>query len=111
MDEVLDRCIETIDRTSKLTSEEFYFYLLVTFHEGMHAEALAYTRQTLGYPAPRFAANQAARSDSADLFQAIPMFPVELSLSARPRTFLLLSTTKNGRIPSRSNPFASLARR
>jgi iron(II)-dependent oxidoreductase len=68
MDEVLDRCIETIDRTSKLTSEEFYFYLLVTFHEGMHAEALAYTRQTLGYPAPRFAANQAARSDSADFF-------------------------------------------
>jgi iron(II)-dependent oxidoreductase len=25
---------------------------LATFHEGMHAEALAYTRQTLGYPAP-----------------------------------------------------------
>src|SRR5512132_131124 len=68
MDEVLDRCIETIDKTSKLTSEEFYFYLLATFHEGMHAEALAYTRQTLGYSAPRFAANQTARSDSAGPF-------------------------------------------
>src|SRR5437016_12454037 len=54
MDETLDRCIEYIDRPSKLTSEEFYFYLLATFHEGMHAEALAYTRQTLGYAAPRF---------------------------------------------------------
>ena len=68
MDEVLDRCIEYIDRTSKLTSEEVYFYLLATFHEGMHAEALAYTRQTLGYSAPRFAANQTARSDSAGPF-------------------------------------------
>ena len=65
MDEVLDRCIEYIDRSSKLTSEEFYFYLLATFHEGMHAEALAYTRQTLGYSAPRVGVNQTARNDSA----------------------------------------------
>ena len=65
IDEVLDRCIEGIDRTSKLTPEEFYFYLLATFHEGMHAEALAYTRQTLGYAAPRVEVNQTARSDSA----------------------------------------------
>jgi iron(II)-dependent oxidoreductase len=55
MDEVIDRCVEYIDRNSDLTPEEFYFYLLATFHEGMHAEALAYTRQTLGYPVPRFA--------------------------------------------------------
>jgi EgtB-related family protein len=68
MDEVLDRCIEHIDRTSKLTAEEFYFYLLATFHEGMHAEALAYTRQTLGYAAPRFAADQTAWKDSAGPF-------------------------------------------
>ena len=68
MDEVLDRCIETIDRTSKLTSEEFYFYLLATFHEGMHAEALAYTRQTLGYSVPRFVAKQTAPNDSAGPF-------------------------------------------
>ena len=65
MDEVLDRCIECIDRPSKLTSEEFYFYLLATFHEGMHAEALAYTRQTLGYSALRVGVNPTARNDSA----------------------------------------------
>jgi iron(II)-dependent oxidoreductase len=53
MDEVLDRSVEYIDRPFALTPEEFYFYLLATFHEGMHAEALAYTRQTLGYAAPR----------------------------------------------------------
>ncbi|HXV83142.1 MAG TPA: selenoneine synthase SenA [Candidatus Binatia bacterium] len=52
MDEVLDRAVEYIDRASSLTAEELYFYLLATFHEGMHAEALAYTRQTLGYTAP-----------------------------------------------------------
>lgn len=30
-----------------------YFTLLSTFHEDMHGEAFAYTRQTLGWPAPR----------------------------------------------------------
>src|SRR5262249_3603261 len=29
-----------------------YFVLLAIFHEDMHAEAFAITRQTLGYPAP-----------------------------------------------------------
>jgi iron(II)-dependent oxidoreductase len=61
MDEVLDRCVESIDRPSKLTPEEFYFYLLATFHEGMHAEALAYTRQTLGYAAPRLAIDETTK--------------------------------------------------
>ena len=65
MDEVLDRSIEYIDRTSELTSEEFYFYLLATFHEGMHAEALAYTRQTLAYSAPNFVPNKIVPNDSA----------------------------------------------
>lgn len=31
-----------------------YFYQLATFHEDMHAEAFAYTRQTLGLPRPAF---------------------------------------------------------
>lgn len=30
-----------------------YFAALALFHEDMHGEALLYTRQTLGYPAPR----------------------------------------------------------
>ena len=33
--------------------DEVYFTLLSVFHEDMHAEAFTYTRQTLGYPAPR----------------------------------------------------------
>ena len=31
-----------------------YFRMLATFHEDMHTEALLYTRQFLGYPAPAF---------------------------------------------------------
>jgi iron(II)-dependent oxidoreductase len=52
MNEVLERCCERIAGKFQLAPEEFYFYWLTTFHEAMHAEALAYTRQTLGYPAP-----------------------------------------------------------
>ena len=52
MDEVIERCITRIDNGKELSDDEFYFYWLTTFHEGMHAEALAYTRQTLGYSAP-----------------------------------------------------------
>lgn len=52
--EVLERCIRCIDSASELSPDEFYFYWLTTFHEGMHAEALAYTRQTLGYKPPSF---------------------------------------------------------
>ena len=68
MDEVLDRCIEHIDRNSELTSEELYFYLLATFHESMHAEALAYTRQTLGYPPPRFAITPTTHANAGSPF-------------------------------------------
>ena len=64
MDRVLERCIEALDSPRQLSAAEFYFGLLATFHEGMHAEALAYTRQTLGYPAPALdgAANAFARA-------------------------------------------------
>ncbi len=53
MDEVLERICEYLDAARALSAEEFYFALLATFHEGMHAEALAITRQTLAYPAPK----------------------------------------------------------
>ena len=55
MNEVLERCICGIDGKSELSPDEYYFYCLATFHEGMHSEALAYTRQTLGYSPPLFA--------------------------------------------------------
>jgi iron(II)-dependent oxidoreductase len=64
MDDVLERCLDTIDDSSDFSTEEFYFYLLAAFHEAMHAEALAYTRQTLGYPAPHFAGLEPSHDDS-----------------------------------------------
>jgi iron(II)-dependent oxidoreductase len=57
---VLDDCLELIDKPKELSQEEHYFFLLALFHEGMHAEALAYTRQTLGYAAPTFVAQEPA---------------------------------------------------
>jgi EgtB-related family protein len=53
MKEVFDRCVARIESSSELSADEFYFYWLTIFHEGMHAEALAYTRQTLGYRTPK----------------------------------------------------------
>jgi iron(II)-dependent oxidoreductase len=61
MNEVFERCVTGIDGKSELSPDEFYFYWLTTFHEGMHAEALAYTRQTLGYPPPRLVQPSALR--------------------------------------------------
>ncbi len=45
---------EILDRAAALAAGELdpYFARLAVFHEDMHAEAFAYTRQTLGYPAP-----------------------------------------------------------
>jgi iron(II)-dependent oxidoreductase len=37
------------------SEEESFLYQLVALHEDMHAEAFIYTRQTLSYPAPKFA--------------------------------------------------------
>ncbi len=54
MREVFERCAEYIDGAKELSAAERYFYLLTLFHEGMHAEALAYTRQALGYSTPAF---------------------------------------------------------
>src|ERR1700730_11424809 len=52
MQQVLDRVREGLDRSDAVTEEEAYFHWLPVMHENMHAEALLYTRQTLGYPAP-----------------------------------------------------------
>jgi iron(II)-dependent oxidoreductase len=52
MQDILDRVVVHLEE-DPVTPEVEYFHLLPLFHEDMHAEALAYTRQTHGYPAPR----------------------------------------------------------
>ncbi|HWN99465.1 MAG TPA: SUMF1/EgtB/PvdO family nonheme iron enzyme, partial [Blastocatellia bacterium] len=57
MGKVLDRVIESSSSSNEKPSEGYdrsYFLRLALFHEQMHAEAITYTRQTLGYGAPRF---------------------------------------------------------
>src|SRR6185295_6761533 len=56
MQEVLDRVIESSSPGQKQIDgyNQRYFLQLALFHEQMHAEAITYTRQTLGYRAPKF---------------------------------------------------------
>jgi iron(II)-dependent oxidoreductase len=57
MQRVLDRVIESsTSSTDKQINgyNQSYFLQLALFHEQMHAEAITYTRQTLGYGSPRF---------------------------------------------------------
>jgi iron(II)-dependent oxidoreductase len=61
MEEVLERTISALESAADFSQDARYFYGLAMFHEGMHAEALACTRQTLGYPAPAFAPGQVSR--------------------------------------------------
>jgi iron(II)-dependent oxidoreductase len=56
---VLERAIEFLVG-KKLDKEENYFPFLAIFHEDMHAEAITYTRQTLGYPPPQWGVPLAA---------------------------------------------------
>jgi iron(II)-dependent oxidoreductase len=57
LEEVRDRVLERLHRREP-SREEVYFTLLSTFHEDMHTEAFTYTRQTLGYAAPRLGVKQ-----------------------------------------------------
>lgn len=51
-DDVLDATLAALDRAGE-SDDELYFFRLVLYHEDMHGEAFAYTRQTCGYPAPQ----------------------------------------------------------
>src|SRR5712671_6343090 len=49
LSETLERSLEVLGSPPDAAA---YFHKLVLFHEDMHGEAFAYTRQTLGYPPP-----------------------------------------------------------
>ncbi len=57
MRETHERCLEAARQGG-----DPYFHALALFHEDMHDEAFTYTRQTLSYPAPRFAIAAAPRA-------------------------------------------------
>ncbi len=55
LNEVRLRVLEELER-GEPGEELGYFIRYTTFHEDMHAEAMTYTRQTLGYSQPKFSA-------------------------------------------------------
>src|SRR5687767_7526563 len=61
LERVLERVLERMDREGA-TPHMRYFAQLAASHEEMHCEAFTYTRQTLGYPAPRPGAGKVSPS-------------------------------------------------
>lgn len=64
--QILERVTETYSAASnKLDGyDEAYFVRLALLHECMHAEAITYTRQTLGWPAPRLAVAEGGKGQA-----------------------------------------------
>jgi gamma-glutamyl hercynylcysteine S-oxide synthase len=61
---VQDALVSRLDRPLA-SEEESFLYQLTTFHEDMHDEAFTYTRQTLGYPEPKFRGSRLAADAEA----------------------------------------------
>jgi len=53
----MTRVIDEIGSTQPHGKDASYFLTLALFHEDMHGEAITYTRQTLGRPAPKLSAS------------------------------------------------------
>ena len=116
---VLNRVVtvnrETIDKQIDGYGQS-YFLRLALFHEQMHAEAITYTRQTLGYPPPGLAsranpaASTAVRPRDAEKGRGppgTPASPVEgFSLVNHPERLSNL-TTNCHRTRWKSRPFRS----
>src|SRR6516164_10974048 len=62
MQRVLDRVLERLE--CREDEQDVYFIQLAIFHEDMHAEAFAITRQTLSYSAPQIESSPLAISRS-----------------------------------------------
>ena len=66
---VLERTLERLAREPD-NERLRYFVRLSTLHEDMHAEALHYTHQTLGYPNPQFGDGARTNSGSVPEFKS-----------------------------------------
>lgn len=62
---VQDAMLERL-KSDNASEQETALYLLTIYHEDMHDEAFTYSRQTLGYPAPIFAAMQDGRVNGVE---------------------------------------------
>ena len=97
MTDVLERQLDRLG--GGIDGSARYFYELSIRHEDMHVEALAYTRQTLGY-APTGRARASCGSRPPGRGPAMSKCPADAGVSVRPPPTASSSTTRNG--PTRS---------
>jgi iron(II)-dependent oxidoreductase len=65
LDTVLDATLDQLEHADD-SAAALYFFQLALYHEQMHGEAFAYTRQTCGYPEPQ-PARRAEASTAGDV--------------------------------------------
>jgi iron(II)-dependent oxidoreductase len=76
LERVIGPCPPGVARSGRPEGySEAYFMRLALFHEYMHAEAMTYTRQTLGYPAPRIAITQRANGQGGHAYSTARVHP------------------------------------
>jgi ergothioneine biosynthesis protein EgtB len=62
LDDVFSATLDTLERAEE-DDARLYYFRLALYHEGMHDEAFAYTRQTCGLPAPALPTRATANRD------------------------------------------------
>jgi iron(II)-dependent oxidoreductase len=82
MQRELDEVIGAARAGAPSRKDPVYFHTLALYHEDMHGEAFVYTRQTLGYPAPKISASPAQRAGPLPGDVAVPAGTYEIG--ARP---------------------------
>jgi iron(II)-dependent oxidoreductase len=98
MRDVLERTCEALR-----DGEHRYFHELALFHEDMHGEALAYTRQTLAYPPPPWHCDPAPQSGPWPGDVEIPGGTLELG--AKPNAPHFVFDNEKWAHPVRVEPF------
>lgn len=88
---VLERVLDRLE-SHTLTPTLRYFHRLVVFHEDMHGEALAYTRQTLGLREPAYAAPVA--SGGGPLHGDVELLGGRATLGASPSASFVFDNEK-----------------
>ena len=102
MKEVLDRILEQLPE--ELSEREAYFHWLACMHEDMHDEAFTYTRQTLGYPAPKFSNAQPPPTADEDVSGDVEVPGGEFLLGTPPGEVFVFDNEKWAH-PVRVEPF------
>jgi iron(II)-dependent oxidoreductase len=106
LSQVFESVIGKLERGS-VSEEDAYFSRLATFHEDMHGEAFAYTRQTLGYPRPRLGGAGQGGADGAGPLPGDAAVPGgRFLLGARPGAEPFVFDNEQWAHPVELRPFA-----